>query len=459
MRHLGPLGAGVDPERDRPGRELSLVDAELAEVDDAPGLLVLVEELLAIGRDEERLDLLGEGLFPSRVLRSNFTSRGLARELIARLTRDHPRAPDIIERPLLPRGEVREVPRGNWQRQNAVLDAVEVDHRRRGGLGHRLFILLVLVFLFFFRRLPLIVIGLLQRVRGRLRKHGDKDGVGGLHVGVRLVEPLLDRAGVGRGEEVQVLAIRVEDRLARFRQAVGKAMTFARLDGVEPDRLEVGLVGEGVREPPRVGRPRVRHGVDRPVDRLGGDHPGFARAEVEDEEGSRVVDEGDRLSVGRPDGSFVEPRPIEPVRLRFPAPVVGADHKCVLARGVGEVGDRLSVGRPDRRALVRGGGPGDVARIPLLGGDGHDLAADFEDRALAAGRDVGVPQKLRTLDISRSRLDEIGRDADLEPLGIPSSGVEHEEVPALFIDDLPRTGGGRLDGEVVVHGELPHLLR
>ena len=44
-----------------------------------------------------------------------------------------------------------------------------------------------------------------------------------------LVEPVVDGAGVGRGEEVEVLAAAVEDRLAGLDEAVGHGVGLVRL--------------------------------------------------------------------------------------------------------------------------------------------------------------------------------------------------------------------------------------
>ena len=54
-----------------------------------------------------------------------------------------------------------------------------------------------------------------------LAEHDQVDRTLHAHVLGRLREPLVDRAGVGRGEEVEVLAAGVEDRLDRVAQPVG----------------------------------------------------------------------------------------------------------------------------------------------------------------------------------------------------------------------------------------------
>ena len=114
-----------------------------------------------------------------------------------------------------------------------VVEAVEVDATGLGGFrgsalslaGGRLRAFLGFGLDRLVRGALLLVALLGQRRRGVLGQGDDIDGVGLAHVGVRQVEPLLDRAGVGRGEEVEVLAGGVEDRLARLAQAVGDGDT------------------------------------------------------------------------------------------------------------------------------------------------------------------------------------------------------------------------------------------
>ena len=83
-----------------------------------------------------------------------------------------------------------------------------------------------------------------QRIGRRLleRDQVSREGYG--HVGEGLVEPVLDRSGVGRSEEEEILAAGVEDRLACLGQAVGERERSVLIERIKPDRLEPDLVGQ-----------------------------------------------------------------------------------------------------------------------------------------------------------------------------------------------------------------------
>ena len=244
---------------------------------------------------------------------------------------------------------------------------------------------------------PFLVALLQERIGRRLGERDQVDRGGRLHVGVGLVEPVVDRAGVGRGQEIEVLAALVESRLAGLGETVGHAGRLVVFDRVEPDLLEAGAIGERVSEPLRVGGPGVvgPRRSPRPVDRLGGDAFDDSALQVDPGEGAGVVDEGDLLAVGRPDWPLVEPGPVQGVGLAFSLAVLRANDQAVFAGRVGEIRDRLAVGRPGREAIVRAGRLGEVARIALLGGDRHDLAAVSEHGPLAARRDTEAPDVFR----------------------------------------------------------------
>ena len=84
-------------------------------------------------------------------------------------------------------------------------------------------------------RLLLFVAFLGQRRRQILAQHGQVDVAGLAHVVAGLREPVEERTGVGRAEEVEVLAAAIEDRLGHLGEAVGDGERLVLLDRVERD--------------------------------------------------------------------------------------------------------------------------------------------------------------------------------------------------------------------------------
>ena len=79
------------------------------------------------------------------------------------------------------------------------------------------------------------------------RRPGERDQVdrgGRLHVGERLVKPVVGRARVRRGEEVKIFAAVVEDRLANLGESVGQGVRLVGIDRIEQDCLKAGAVDE-----------------------------------------------------------------------------------------------------------------------------------------------------------------------------------------------------------------------
>ena len=72
------------------------------------------------------------------------------------------------------------------------------------------------------------------------------------------------RSGIGAGGEVEILAVPVEDRIARVAQAVGQLRALAVGERVHEDRAQVVLEPLGVGQPLAVGRPD-RHALGRRV--------------------------------------------------------------------------------------------------------------------------------------------------------------------------------------------------
>ena len=203
--------------------------------------------------------------------------------------------------------------------------------------------------------------------------------------------PALRGAVVGGGEEVEVLAVRVEGRAGGVAHAVGHLGGFVGLQRVEEDGVQLVVEVAVVGDPLRVGRPdgaevRAEAAVDALVDqhRLARGHIHIPQAQV-------LVGVGDVLGVGRP-GGVVEVAGLGAEvddRGRLEAGLV-VQVELVLAGGVGEVGDGFAVGAPGGVALGHAGGLGQVARVALFGRDGEDFAMRLKDGAGAGGRERGV---------------------------------------------------------------------
>ena len=191
----------------------------------------------------------------SRVLRSNRRSDGFPWP-VPRAARPRRDPADVVNLPFGPGGQVGDQPGFEGQGDDPSGDPLQVDRPRAcrssprpscprpwllapracfsSAFGSSF---LCLGPSCSFRLLGAFLVALLeQRVGRRLL---ERDQVGRErhgHVGERLVEPVLDRAGIGRGEEVEVLAAGVEDRPARLGEAIGERERFVLVERVEPDR-------------------------------------------------------------------------------------------------------------------------------------------------------------------------------------------------------------------------------
>ena len=112
-------------------------------------------------------------------------------------------------------------------------------------------------------RLLLLVALLGERRRQILAQHGQVDVAGLAHVAAGLREPVEERTGVGRAEEVEVLAAAIEDRLGDFGQAVGDRERLVLLDRVERDAQHQRLRADACR-PATSSRATMRGGPGLP---------------------------------------------------------------------------------------------------------------------------------------------------------------------------------------------------
>jgi len=129
----------------------------------------------------------------------------------------------------------------------------------------------------------------------------------------------------------------------------------------------------------------------------------------------------------------------------------------VLARLVREVGDAGAVGGPGRRALMHAWGAGQVADIPLVGGDGHDLAAGLEHGPHACGRQAGVADRARGLHPAGPHLGEVAPQGDGHPLAARRLQVVQVQTAELLVGDGAGPGRGALEIEALVLDDLADL--
>ena len=222
------------------------------------------------------------------------------------------------------------------------------------------------------------------RGEGRRGGRGEEERVGARRLvhGVRRLEGAERRVEVPIGEEVEVPALGVEDRLGAVRSGRRDGDRLLRRERVEEDDAEVVLDGLHVGEPLPVGREGVAGDLE---DRRGVDEDWLLLRDVDDPEAHRPVGVRELLRVARPDG-----REVPGVRRggdlhRLALAVLRGDEELLLAGGVGPVRDPLSVGRPDGVALACAARPRQVPGVAVLRGDREDVAARGEDRPLSAG--------------------------------------------------------------------------
>ena len=376
--------------------------------------------------------------------------------------------------------QVVEVSSRNGQGNDAVLDAVEVDRERllllgvglllSGGRGRFLARLRGLL-----GALGRLVGGLLRRRLGLLRlllvallrerrhdslaQHHQVDVPLAAHVRVRLREPVLQRAGVGRPEEVQVLAALVEDGLGHFAQAVGDGDRLVLFDRVGEHGVHESLRVHDVGQPLRIRRPVEGQRVDRAVDPVAADALHVPGGQVQPEDRLGVVRKRHLLAVGRPAQVLVEACASQLELLHVALAVVRGDVQFVLARRVREVGDAGAVRRPLRRSLVRRHAACDVARVALLGRHRHDFASELEDRPCAGRRDARVADVVGALHEPGPGLAQVRRHGNDEALRGSGGRVQQVQPAGLLVHDLAAARRRLEHREVVVLRDSADLLR
>ena len=137
--------------------------------------------------------------------------------------------------------EARNVGRANRECDNALLDAIEVNagdggRIRTGRFGS-----------------AFLLVGLAGKWIGRiLAQHHSIDGVGDGQVRARLRKPVESRTGVGRTEQVEILATAIKHGIANGTQAIGDAVRLFVVHIVREQRRHQCMRANRICQPLRV---------------------------------------------------------------------------------------------------------------------------------------------------------------------------------------------------------------
>ena len=242
-----------------------------------------------------------------------------------------------------------------------------------------------------------LVVSLLLVARGQERRRlvgteeREVEGAGHRPLVRGHVQPAGVEREVGGGEEVEVLAGLVPHRRDGVGHAVGELARVTGLRVVDEDRAQLVVQPPGVRNPPRIGGPYRVHGALRVREAVGVDVVHLAGLDLEHQHAVVGVGEGQPGSVRRPFGPEVERR-LGDLDSTLVRTVLRGDHQPVLVAVVVEPGDLRAVRRPDRVPVGHTGAAREIAPRSLLGGHTEQLAAPFEERPLAGGRETGVAE-------------------------------------------------------------------
>ena len=352
------------------------------DVDDAVGRPGLIEEFLAVRGHRPALEA-GEDRDVFFVL------EGELMEL----------AGPEVEEAALNRNDAAVVAARRRKDDDPGVDAVEIDLERcrlrllllgrvfrpgfLGGLGFRLRLAPGFLFRLFFFDLLQVVFVREKRRRGFRQGNGiDARGVVDDIIELEARERLVE---IPEREEEKVIPAFGEDRPEVVEHFVRDPMRLSRLERINPDR-GLGVVAVlGVGQPFRVGRPAEVREFEAAgaVDDLDGfcldvDHLKF---EV-------PVRKSEHRAVGRPDG-LKFPGRASRRQLRYFVVFDGIDEIDLILPGfIRAIGDIAPVGRPGRIDLPDALGVRQVVGDAFRGRDRENIAAGFEDGALALGRYV-----------------------------------------------------------------------
>ncbi len=455
VEDLGPLGARIDPALERRDVHRAVADFRRSRGrNDAPARARAdaggVEQLLSVGRQRERANSLEERRrAPARVRgRSAWQAKLVALEAhrgSAGAFGDRLRVEDHAGRS---RGEVAVVGGGHVETEYSLTDVREVDAQNRIGLRARR------------RSTGGFVTRLGQegrrvvRVEHREIHRAPRRAIDGAHL-----DPAGPRTVVGAGEEVEILAARVEARRRGVGERVGELPGLLLGERAHEDGAHVAVETLRVRDPSRVRRPRGLEAAARRVVLVLVELRRLARRDVDRPQVQMVVVDEQQLSVRRPLELGEIARAGERDRARRAEARLVGDHELVVALRVGEPRQLRAVGGPHRVSIVRARRLRQVAPITLVGRNREDVAARFECRAHAGGREARVADHARDALELRASPREIADDVDRERFGLTRLDVEEVDDAVLLVDDRVGSGGRRHDVGVVVVRQLLELLR
>ena len=350
VEHLRPFGAGIDLHLDRVGGETSGIGLDaLASGGDVPVSRLAVEHLLRVRRKLIVVDLGKEHLVAP--LGEVVAVEGVLAVGVA----------DVVHLPRFPGGQRRQLGGGDRKGEDAGADAVQIDphvvgrvhapsHRRqpgraahalecrvrhrRAGLEHARRVATSRITL---REHALLVALLRQRIGKILPQHHEVHASRAPKIEVGLCEPVLERAGVGGAEGVQVLSASVENGLRHLAQTVRDRKRLVLIDVVEEERADERLRVHRVGDPPGIRGPREARRIRarRRIELVAANAPRNGGLQVEHVRTLRVVGVSDTLSVRRPLEPGVESVAGELVRLDVALAVLRLDFELVLAARIG----------------------------------------------------------------------------------------------------------------------------
>ncbi len=294
VENLPPLGARIDLDLQLVCGELELRGVELlADVDQRIAVPIrgtVEQHPLAVSGELEAVDL-----FEQRLFLAFLEVEALQAHLLGAGTIEAGRF-EIENLTALTDLEAVVAGRLGRQRHDSLRQAIEVDDDF-DRLGGRALGLVSSGFL-----IGRFIAGLRLRLHGRfvsglrrlfvafLRDRRDHafcqnsqvDRLRRPQVGVRLREPILDRTGVSRSQEVEILSVRIEDRLAGVGVGIGQRVGLLLRDRIEVDPVHVGGRVARVGQPLRVRRPVVVEDAHRAVEDVAGNLVANACGHIDD---------------------------------------------------------------------------------------------------------------------------------------------------------------------------------
>ena len=254
--------------------------------------------------------------------------------------------------------------------------------------------------------------------------------------------------------EVEVLAVGVEDGRAVVGEARGHAGASSGLRVEQEDRVEVVRLALCERDPAAVRAPRR---VEAPVRDALADLVPPAAVDIDPAQFHRGVVGQDPLAVGRPLQAVVVRLAVLRELPRLARTVGGSQRQLVAAALVAEVGHPLAVRGPRGPDLVDRGRVRQVAHVALFRGNGEDLAAGGEHRALGVGTEVGAGDPVVGAAVDRAGLVAVVVHRDGHPSRLLRREFEHVQPAAVLVHDGVGAEARVLHVVLVVMGHLAEV--